>query len=134
MPDVPLNLYPLNTPIGRTKEGKEVFIEHRYHRLFFEIIRRLGGTSNSVLTEISLLTPGEGSLMAGDGDSWVALTIGTDGQVLIADSTQDSGMRWADLDTESSPEDAHWEPVTNGDVASPEILFSEGDVVMVWVT
>lgn len=28
----------------------------------------------------------------------------------------------------------HWEPVTNGDVGSPEIVFDAGDVVMEWVS
>ena len=27
----------------------------------------------------------------------------------------------------------HWEPVTNGDAATPEIAFTDGDVVMTWV-
>lgn len=28
----------------------------------------------------------------------------------------------------------HWEPLTNGDTENPEILFSDGDVLMTWVT
>ena len=27
----------------------------------------------------------------------------------------------------------YYEPVTNGDAASPEIIFDDGDVVMAWV-
>lgn len=28
----------------------------------------------------------------------------------------------------------HWEPVTDGDVATPEMVFEDGDIVMEWVT
>jgi hypothetical protein len=71
MPDIPLNQYPLNTPIGRTKDGQEVFIDHRYHRFFFELIRRLGGPSNFVISDIAGLTLADGAFLVGDGTTVV---------------------------------------------------------------
>lgn len=35
--------------------------------------------------------------------------------------------------TAGDPDAAHWEPVTNGDATTPELVFSDGDVVMTWV-
>jgi hypothetical protein len=71
VPDIPLNQYPLNTPIGRTKKGEEVFIDHRYHRFFFELIRRLGGPSNFVISDIAGLTLADGAFLVGDGTTVV---------------------------------------------------------------
>lgn len=49
------------------------------------------------------------------------------GQVLVC----------VDADGLMTPDDVipsgHWEPVTNGDPDSPEIVFSDGDVAMTFV-
>lgn len=31
------------------------------------------------------------------------------------------------------PESGYWEPLTNGDPATPELIFLDGDVIMMWV-
>lgn len=42
------------------------------------------------------LTPTKGRIVVGDDTGWVVLGVGTDGQLLTADSTEDSGVKWAD--------------------------------------
>lgn len=46
------------------------------------------------LDSIASLSPAKGNVIGGTGAAWAALTVGTDGQVLIADSTQATGLRW----------------------------------------
>jgi hypothetical protein len=46
------------------------------------------------LDAMAALSPAKGNVIAGTGATWTVLTIGTDGQFLIADSTQASGLRW----------------------------------------
>jgi hypothetical protein len=47
------------------------------------------------LDQIAALATTKGNLIAASGATWAALAIGTDGQVLTADSTQATGMKWA---------------------------------------
>ena len=47
------------------------------------------------LDQIAALTPTKGNIIVGDGSSWTSLTVGTDGWLLTADSTQAAGMKWA---------------------------------------
>jgi hypothetical protein len=47
------------------------------------------------LDQIAALTPTKGNIIVGDGSSWTSLTVGTDGWLLTADSTQTAGMKWA---------------------------------------
>lgn len=49
------------------------------------------------LTTLAGLTKTKGNLIAADGSDWAALGVGTDGQVLTADSAQASGVKWADV-------------------------------------
>ncbi|WP_413613484.1 tail fiber domain-containing protein [Bdellovibrio sp. HCB-110] len=56
-----------------------------------------GGTgANSAVTAFNALSPisAKGALISNDGTNDVSLTVGTNGQVLSADSTQASGLRW----------------------------------------
>jgi hypothetical protein len=43
-------------------------------------------------------------------------------------TTTEDGIEWADASA-----GGHWEPVTNGDADSPEIVFGDGDVVMTFM-
>lgn len=47
------------------------------------------------LDDIAALTPTKGNLMAGNGTDWIARTVGTDGQVIVADSSQADGINYA---------------------------------------
>lgn len=47
------------------------------------------------LAAIAALTPTKGNLLVGNGSAWVAVGVGTNDQVLTADSTQSSGVKWA---------------------------------------
>jgi hypothetical protein len=46
------------------------------------------------LSDIAALTPTKGNLMVGNGTDWVSVGVGTDDQVLVADSTDAEGMVW----------------------------------------
>jgi hypothetical protein len=50
---------------------------------------------NAGLADIAGLSPTKGNVLVGDGSNWVALTVGTDGQVLTADSGETEGLVWA---------------------------------------
>jgi len=54
------------------------------------------------------LTQAAGDLATFDGvtEEVVALSVGTDGTVLIADSTEDTGLRWGEVDTNGIADDA----------------------------
>jgi len=43
------------------------------------------------------LAPVKGRIIVGNGTSWTNVGLGTDGQVLTADSSQPSGIRWTDM-------------------------------------
>ena len=44
---------------------------------------------------------------------------------------QFDGTVWIAVGTGTSS--SHWEPVSNGDPDFPEVVFSDGDIVMSWV-
>ena len=48
------------------------------------------------LTDVEIGTPSKGSILAHDGSTWVDVGVGTNGQVLTADSGQAAGVDWAD--------------------------------------
>lgn len=47
------------------------------------------------LDQIAALTTTKGNLIVASGATWAALAIGTDGQVLTADSAEATGVKWA---------------------------------------
>jgi hypothetical protein len=49
------------------------------------------------LDQIAALTPTKGNLVVGNGSAWVAVGVGTDGQVLKANSAVAAGVAWADI-------------------------------------
>lgn len=48
----------------------------------------------------------KGQILVGNGSNIVALTVGSNGQTLVADSAQSAGMRWGDLNFSNSFESA----------------------------
>lgn len=100
--------------------------------------RNSGGTGDpeelTISTVLDWISSTRGTVLYRGAAGWAALAPGTSGQVL---QTQGAGADpiWATINAEPSPDDPHYEPVTNGDPAAPEILFdSNGDVVMAWVS
>jgi hypothetical protein len=49
------------------------------------------------LTAIAALAATKGNLIAGDGSNFVALGVGTNGYVMMADSAQTTGTKWASI-------------------------------------
>lgn len=69
----------------------------------------------------------QGAILYRNASDWVALSPGTDGQVL---QTQGAGAnpQWQDVN-----QLGYWSPLTNGDPVSPELIFDgNGDTVSVW--
>jgi hypothetical protein len=58
---------------------------------------------DSDLTTIAALTPTKGNVMIGNGSSWVALGVGTNGYVHMADSAQTTGTKWASVMPATTP-------------------------------
>ena len=117
------------------------------------------GDYHTEYTREAVLTT-KGDIYAATAASTPArLGVGTNGQVLTADSSTATGLAWSatathaldDLSdvTITSPTTGHrlryngtawvnsalaWVPLTNGDATTPELIFAAGDVVMVEVT
>lgn len=51
---------------------------------------------DALLDDIAAITPTKGDLLVTDGTDLLALGVGTNGQVLTADSAETSGVKWAD--------------------------------------
>lgn len=69
----------------------------------------------------------QGAILYRNASDWVALSPGTDGQVL---QTQGAGAnpQWQDVN-----QLGYWSPLTNGDPVSPELIFDgDGDTIAVW--
>jgi hypothetical protein len=80
-------------------------------------------TANSVLTSnatgvVQGLSIDKGELVSSNGTSPVALPVGTDGQVLLADSSQAAGLRWAVAPGESAATTSF---VPYGDIGSTNV-------------
>ena len=73
-------------------------------------------------------SPEQGDLLYFDGLTWVCLVHGTAGQVLQTGG-HGANPSWADAASGGG-----YAPLTNGDVASPELVFADGDVIMVEMT
>lgn len=93
----------------------------------------IGGLSSASVSGTSSsgglpASPAEGGLAYFNGTSWVNLPLGDPGDVLTVNPAGTAPMYAPPADL------GRWEPVTNGDPAAPEIVFSDaGDVVMAFV-
>lgn len=47
------------------------------------------------LSEIASITPTKGRILVADGSGWVHVGVGSNGQVLVADSAEAAGVKWA---------------------------------------
>lgn len=76
-----------------------------------------------------------GSILYRGASGWAVLAPGTAGFAFLSNGAG-ADPSWQEIDTEPSADDAHWEPVSNMNPASPELLFdaTTGDVVMGWVS
>lgn len=55
---------------------------------------------DAALADISAITPGtKGDLIVSNTTDFVALTVGSNNQIIVADSAQATGMKWADADS-----------------------------------
>ncbi len=69
----------------------------------------------------------KGDLLVGTAnDALDNLPVGSNNQVLTADSTQTMGVKWA-----TSTTAVQWSVLTNGNPTTPELVFAAGDVIMV---
>lgn len=80
---------------------------------------------NQYLEDVSGLTLATGDLLFFDGTQLQRLPIGAEEEALIVSGGLPA---WG----ESVP-NGRWEPLTNGDHASPELIFVDGDVVMAFM-
>ena len=55
--------------------------------------------SDAQLTDVAALTATKGNIIVGDGTDFVARTVGANGRVLAADSTETDGIEWLDPST-----------------------------------
>lgn len=58
-------------------------------------MRAYTGTAWIRVSALPAGTPTKGNLVAGNGTDWVAVGVGSDTQILEADSTQTAGIKWA---------------------------------------
>lgn len=89
----------------------------RYHYTGTEWQQETGGGGT-----VSPLTT-KGDLYTHDGSANARLPVGSNSQVLTADATATTGVRWKIR--------YFLEPVANGDSDDPEMVFSDGDIVTV---
>lgn len=82
-------------------------------------------TPKTVATDV--IWDAKGDIVAASGaDAADNLAVGSNGQVLTADSAQTLGVKWA-----TAPSALSWSVLTNGDLVTPELVFAAGDVIMV---
>ena len=80
------------------------------------------------ISDIAALTPTKGNIMVGDGTDWVAVGVGTDGQLLTADSGEVSGVIWAGT-TVSAPSNAEYILSTADPVLTAERVATDSSTV-----
>lgn len=86
-------------------------------------VSTLSPEDDTALVRVSPLNT-KGDLYTHDGSSMERLSVGTDGLILGADSTEATGLKW-------TTRGRFLEVVANGDEDNPEVVFSDGDVVFV---
>lgn len=71
--DTPINIpHFTRVPIGKTADGKEVFLNNVWYQAFYEaVVRRLGGSSNYTVSSLADLTATDGGVIIGDGANFV---------------------------------------------------------------
>jgi hypothetical protein len=86
--------------------------------------------SDSDLTAIAALTPTKGNLVVGNGSAWVAVGVGTNGQVLHAASGAASGVAW---DTDDGAAGAAHDIIsaTHTDYYADGLGIQRGDIMYV---
>lgn len=80
------------------------------------------------ISDIAALTPTKGNLMVGNGTDWVAVGVGTDGQLLTADSGEASGVIWAGTAV-SAPSDAEYLVATSDPTLSAERVTTDTSTI-----
>lgn len=60
---------------------------------------------NTNLTTLAGLTPTKGSILVGDGTSWQTVGVGADGEAIVADSAEDTGVKWGSVSSVPSTSD-----------------------------
>ena len=91
--------------------------------------------AQSSVTDLIDLDAGGDPTLGGDlsGTASAATVDGLQGRA-VASTAPATGDRLRYDGTQWAPSAARWEPLTNGDAASPELLFVAGDVIMVEVS
>lgn len=87
-----------------------------------------GGTGRDTHTAYAVICGGT----TASGAQQSVSGVGTTGQVLTSNGAA-ALPTWQDATGGETHEDGYWSVLTNGDPDSPEIVFADGDVVMVWV-
>lgn len=71
MADTPVNLPPRTIAIGKTSDGKDVFANHVWYQAFYEaVVKRIGGPSSYVVSDLAGLTATDGGFIVGDGSNF----------------------------------------------------------------
>ena len=86
--NIDVNIVPKGTGLLRSG-GTEVSLLGHNHSGVYQPI-------DAQLTDIAGMTPTKGHLIVGDGTNFVSVGVGTDTQVLTADSLETPGVKWAD--------------------------------------
>lgn len=97
MANTPINLPARAIHIGKTADGREVFVNPVWYQAFCEaVVKRLGGAANYTISDLASLTFTDGAILVGNGTGLVlesgataraslGLTIGTSVQAWDAD-------------------------------------------------
>lgn len=87
--------------------------------------------SDADLTTLAGLAKTKGNLIGANGTAWTTLGVGTDGQVVLADSTQALGFRWGDVITSAAPIGAKYlTQTTDGTLTNEQALSTLSSGIM----
>ncbi len=85
-----------------------------------------GGTGVASLTDHAVL------LGNGAGDIETVSGVGTAAQVLTSNGAG-ADPTWQDAAAGETHEDGYWSPLTDGEVDQTELIFADGEAIMMWV-